>query len=304
MIDPPETAARRSAPRSPCGSPPGRIALALFAIIFFRLWYLQVLSGDQYLAEATTTRSARSASRLRAATSSTATARRSSRTAGRRRRDRPDCPSERDAATWGQRMSQRSLRPTGRASRRRSPTSRRELRVAARLPRARGTTATEIQRRIQSLAQVPYATFRVETDVPRSVMNYVQERQTLFPGVTVEQVYLRQYPRTTLAAQMLGTVGEIQLKQLGGKHFRGVKQGTVVGQGGLEYQYDRYLRGTDGSREIQVDALGNPKGELREVTPKAGQRLKLSLDLALQREGQEALPAEGNPGGQPAPSWR
>src|SRR3712207_3331113 len=131
-------------------------------------------------------------------------------------------------------------------------------------------------------------------------MNYVQERQRLFPGVTVEQVYLRQYPRTTLAAQLLGTVGEIQLKQLDWKHFRGVKQGTVVGQGGLEYQYDRYLRGTDGSREIQVDALGNPKGELREVAPQAGQRLKLSLDLALQRTGQEALTGEGNPGGQPA----
>jgi penicillin-binding protein 2 len=99
---------------------------------------------------------------------------------------------------------------------------------------------------------------------------------------------------------MLGTVGEIQQRQLKWKHFRGVKQGTVVGQGGLEYEYDRYLRGIDGSREIQVDALGNPKGELREVSPRAGQRLKLSLDLGLQREGQEALTGEGNPGGQPA----
>ena len=45
------------------------------------------------------------------------------------------------------------------------------------------TTATEIQRRIiQSLAQVPYAPIRVETDVPRSVMNYVQERQTSSPA--------------------------------------------------------------------------------------------------------------------------
>jgi penicillin-binding protein 2 len=163
------------------------------------------------------------------------------------------------------------------------------------------TTGNEIQRRvIQSLAQVPYAPVRVETDVPRSVMNYVQERQKLFPGVTVEQVYLRKYPRETMAAQMLGTVGEIQQKQLKWKHFRGVKQGTVVGQGGLEYEYDRYLRGIDGSREIQVDALGNPKGELREVAPKAGQRLKLSLDLGLQHEGQEALTGEGNPGRQPA----
>ena len=287
----------------------GGIALALFAIVFFRLWYLQVLSGDQYLAEANDNQVRQE--RIQAPRGDVVD--RNGETIVTNRRaivveispaGLPEAERE-AAATWGQRMTQRSLRPTGLKGEPKKipdiPTQ--ELRD--RLRRLAGvledTTATEIQRRIiQSLAQVPYAPIRVETDVPRSVMNYVQERQTLFPSVTVEQVYLRQYPRTTLAAQMLGTVGEIQLKQLKWKHFRGVKQGTVVGQGGLEYQYDRYLRGTDGSREIQVDALGNPKGELREVAPKAGQRLKLSLDLALQREGQEALTGQGNPGGQPA----
>jgi penicillin-binding protein 2 len=287
----------------------GGIALLLFAIIFFRLWYLQVLSGDQYLAEANDNQVRQE--RIQAPRGDIVDRNGETIVTNRRAIVVEISPaglpaSEREAAaTWGQRMSQRALRPDGFKG---EPVKipdipTRELRE--RLRRLAGvlddTTATEIQRRIiQSLAQVPYAPIRVETDVPRAVMDYVQERQTLFPGVTVEQVYLRQYPRTTLAAQMLGTVGEIQLKQLDWKHFRGVKQGTVVGQGGLEYQYDRYLRGTDGSREIQVDALGNPKGELREVAPKAGQRLKLSLDLALQREGQEALTGQGNPGGQPA----
>jgi penicillin-binding protein 2 len=287
----------------------GGIALALFAIVFFRLWYLQVLSGDQYLAEANDNQVRQE--RIQAPRGDVVDRNGETIVTNRRAIVVEISPAglpaaEREAAaTWGQRMSQRALRPAGFKG---EPTKIPDIptqELRDRLRRLAGvledTTATEIQRRIiESLAQVPYAPIRVETDVPRSVMNYVQERQTLFPSVTVEQVYLRQYPRTTLAAQMLGTVGEIQLKQLKWKHFRGVKQGTVVGQGGLEYQYDRYLRGTDGSREIQVDALGNPKGELREVAPKAGQRLKLSLDLALQREGQEALTGQGNPGGQPA----
>jgi penicillin-binding protein 2 len=179
-----------------------------------------------------------------------------------------------------------------------------ELRVRLRrLAAALGgtTTATDIQARIiPSLAQVPYAPVRVQTDVPRAVMNFVQERQVQFPGVDVADVYLRDYPRKTLAAQMLGTVSQINEDELGTKPFRGVKQGTVVGQSGLEYEYDRYLRGTDGSQRIQIDALGNPKGDLRTIEPKAGERLKLSLDLALQRTGQDALTGEGNPGGQPA----
>jgi penicillin-binding protein 2 len=287
----------------------GGIALALFAIVFFRLWYLQVLSGDQYLAEANDNQVRQE--RIQAPRGDVVD--RNGETIVTNRRaivvelspaGLPD--EEREAAaTWGQRMGQRALRPKGRQGEPIKvpdiPTQ--ELRERLRrLAAVLGdTSATEIQRRIiTSLAQVPYAPIRVKTDVPRAVMDYVQERQTQFPGVTVEQVYLRQYPRTTLAAQLLGTVGEIQQKQLGWKHFRGVQQGTIVGQGGLEYQYDRYLRGTDGTREIQVDALGNPKGELREVAPKAGERLKLSLDLGLQRTGQEALSGQANPGGQPA----
>jgi penicillin-binding protein 2 len=288
----------------------GGIALALFAIVFFRLWYLQVLSGDQYLAEANDNQVRQE--RIQAPRGDIVDRNGELIVTNRRAIVVEISPAglpeaERNAAaTWGQKMSERALRPDGFKG---DPVKipdipTQELRERLRRLAAvlgDNTTATEIQRRIiQSLAQVPYAPIRVETDVPRSVMNYIQERQKLFPGVTVEQVYLRQYPRTTLAAQMLGTVGEIQQKQLKWKHFRGVKQGTVVGQGGLEYQYDRYLRGIDGSREIQVDALGNPKGELREVSPKAGQRLKLSLDLGLQRAGQEALTGEGNPGGQPA----
>src|SRR5689334_19116695 len=257
----------------------GGIAFVLFAIIFFRLWYLQILSGDQYLAEANDNQVRQE--RIQAPRGDIVDRNGETIVTNRRAIVVEVSPAglpevERTAAaTWGQRMTARSKRPKGLKG---PPTKIPDIPTQELRERLRrvagvleGTTATEIQRRIvQSLAQVPYAPIRVETDVPRSVMNYIQERQTLFPGVTVEQVYLRQYPRTTLAAQMLGTVGEIQLKQLGWKHFRGVKQGTVVGQGGLEYEYDRYLRGTDGSREIQVDALGNPKGELREVAPKAG----------------------------------
>ncbi len=201
----------------------GGIALLLFAIVFFRLWYLQVLSGDQYLAEANDNQVRQE--RIQAPRGDIVDRNGETIVTNRRAIVVEISPTglpaaEREAAaTWGQKMSQRALRPDGFKGEPVKipdiPTQ--ELRERLRRLAAvlDDTTATEIQRRIvQSLAQVPYAPIRVETDVPRSVMNYVQERQTLFPNVTVEQVYLRQYPRTTLAAQMLGTVGEIQLKQL------------------------------------------------------------------------------------------
>jgi penicillin-binding protein 2 len=66
---------------------------------------------------------------------------------------------------------------------------------------------------------------------------------------------------------------------------------------GVEYAYDRWLRGTAGSRRIQVDALGRPKGPLASQAPQAGDNLQLSLDSNLQEIGESALRAKGLPGG-------
>ncbi len=170
------------------------------------------------------------------------------------------------------------------------------------LGRVLGTSPDAIHRRVvRSLAVVPYAPVRLETDVPRSVLNFLEERHRAFPGIDVREVFLRDYPRGELAAQMLGTVGEVSPDQLKRPRFRGVEQGTIVGQEGLEWQYDRYLRGRDGVQRIQVDAFGNPKRDLRMTEPSAGHTLKLSIDLDLQRAGQDALTnPTTNPLGKPA----
>jgi penicillin-binding protein 2 len=147
---------------------------------------------------------------------------------------------------------------------------------------------------------VPYSSVRIKTDVADSVLAYISERPEQFPGVTVEQTYVRDYPRGSLAAQILGTVGEVSPAQLKQARYRGVKQGTIVGQAGLERTYDRYLRGVDGTQRIQVDAFGRPKpnNRLRRTEPLPGQRLRLSLDLALEHTGSTALQSlgHGNPG--------
>ena len=74
--------------------------------------------------------------------------------------------------------------------------------------------------------------------------------------------------------------------ELKGDKYRGVKQGTIIGQDGLEYSYDRYLRGRDGLTRIVVDATGNPtRTDTQRAGRSAGRQLQLSLDLGLQRAG-------------------
>ncbi len=162
-----------------------------------------------------------------------------------------------------------------------------------------GVSAQEVNKRvIQQLAVLPYGNVRVKVDVPASMRNYLLERPTRFPGITVQQTYLRRYPQGRLAAQLVGTVGEISPRELRSERFRGVEQGTFVGKEGIERSYDRYLRGEDGIQSITVDATGRPKRNRVAREPRGGSQLRTSLDLGLQRAGQRSLAGvvEGGPG--------
>jgi penicillin-binding protein 2 len=68
-----------------------------------------------------------------------------------------------------------------------------------------------------------------------------------------------------------------------------VKQGDRVGQAGIEYSYDRYLRGINGANRVQVDASGTVRGELAKQNPKSGNQLRLALDYGVQQTGQNAM---------------
>jgi penicillin-binding protein 2 len=285
----------------------GGVALALFAIVFFRLWYLQVLSGDKYLAEARVNR----VRELRIQAPRGKIVDRNGEQIVRNRQavvvdldpaKLPDAERE-NAADWGRRAGLRAARPKGRRG---DPipyppiaTKALERRYRV-LGAAVGKSAQRIHREVvRSLVLVPYSAIRIKTDVPQSVLAFISERPERFPGVKVEQTYLRNYPHDHLAAQILGTVNQISPKELKSARYRGVKPGTLIGTDGLERAYDRYLRGVDGIQRVQVDAFGRPvpNGALKREEPIAGQRLRLSLDLGLQRAGQTALANIG--GGRP-----
>ncbi len=285
----------------------GGVALALFAVVFFRLWYLQVLSGDKYLAEARVNR----VRELRIQAPRGKIVDRNGRVIVRNRQavvvelDPAKLPDEEReaAAEWGRKAGARLARPKGKRGEEipYPPIATRALQRRYRnLGAVVGKSARRIHREVvRSLVLVPYSAVRIKTDVPQSVLAYISERPERFPGVKVEKTYLRDYPHDQLAAQILGTVNEITPKELEDPRYRGVKQGTIIGRDGLERTYDRYLRGVPGVQRVQVDAFGRPvpNSALKREEPIGGQRLRLSLDLALQKTGQLALGSIG--GGRP-----
>jgi len=150
---------------------------------------------------------------------------------------------------------------------------------------------------ITGLYLEPFVPVRLSADVSPAVRQFVEEHRKDFRGLRVRPAYLREYPYKEIGAQLFGTLSEINPDQLGGKRYRGVRQGSVVGQNGLERTYDEYLRGTDGVERIYVDAAGLPIGSRLSARGRAGYQLRTSIDLKLEKVGQAALQRAG--GGKP-----
>jgi penicillin-binding protein 2 len=172
------------------------------------------------------------------------------------------------------------------------------------LGRVIGLKQSQIHRRVvQQVAQTPYAAVTVKTDIPVDQFFYLRERKKEFPGVEVTSLYLRTYPEKDLAAHLFGTIGEVSPEELRLARNRGVDQGERIGKSGVEYRYDKYLRGKSGYYRQVVDALGRACDDpvrcpTRPTNPTQGYRLRLTIDYALQKAAQAALTkaAAGKPG--------
>ena len=131
-------------------------------------------------------------------------------------------------------------------------------------------------------------------DVGNYLVYYLEENQDRFPGVSVQRVFVRHYPHGTLAAHILGSVGEVDRRRAEGAALpRASKPGDEVGQDGVEYTYDRYLRGKPGLTKIQVDALGAADPGRPARLAAAGARRQPEADDRPRRPGSRRSGARG-----------
>ncbi|MDQ6836618.1 MAG: penicillin-binding protein 2 [Actinomycetota bacterium] len=265
----------------------GSLALAMFAIIFFRLWFLQVLSGDQYLAQAkgNRTRDIAVAAPRGEIVDRSGTVLVSSTKALVLQISPPDLPHGAHAQDV---LFRRLAHVLGMSARPR------RCRVAGAGTQVLAPIACDVR---QQLALLPYANVTIK-QVNRFVQYYLAERSQQFEGVQVNSIYVPAYPQGQVAAQLLGTVGRITPQEVKQTAYRGVSPNAIIGQSGLEGWYDRYLRGADGAENVQVDALGRATGVISKHNPVSGHNLALSINTKLQRVGQQALATSiaSNPG--------
>ena len=106
------------------------------------------------------------------------------------------------------------------------------------------------------------------------------------PEVVVQEVPTRQYPSESLAAHLIGYVGEASEAQVTDGSFG---LGAIVGQTGVEKGYNSVLMGQDGARRVVVNSMGREITDLGQQAPIEGKRVKLTLDLAMQRAAEGAF---------------
>lgn len=137
-----------------------------------------------------------------------------------------------------------------------------------------------------------FVSIRVKRNVDLASVAYVSEHRAELPGVDVEAEPLRRYPSGAFASHLLGYVGEISDKELENPKHSGYVRGDLIGRMGIERQYERLLRGVDGKRFVEVNALGRKAellGDKRPILPVRGADVTLTIDLDLQRAAEDAF---------------
>lgn len=131
-------------------------------------------------------------------------------------------------------------------------------------------------------------------DIPTELMRRISESGFLYSGVTVDVVPFREYPDTSLAVNLIGTVGPIYEEDWdaqGGENYksRGYSYDDKVGKSGIEYWAEEYLHGTDGEITYTLDNNGNILSSSVTREPVAGKTVMLTLDKSIQRTAQNSL---------------
>jgi penicillin-binding protein 2 len=262
---------RRASPLAVRVSILSGLAIAIFSVLFLRLWYVQVLSGDKYRNEANDNRIREI--RVQAPRGEIL--------------DRNGKVLVANRTELAVQVSPENLPPPG-------PERSRELRQLAEVTDMKPRRIRKALRDGDRAAPGGPVILRKGLGVDK--VYYLRENQSSFPGVSVERVFTREYRQGAIAAHLFGNVGEVTAEQLKEARYAGLKAGDQVGQSGIEYEYDRYLRGKPGTDRIQVDALGRPTAQLRSKSAQAGDDIRLTIDSNLQAYGQGALESFGLPG--------
>lgn len=237
----------------------GVLILFLLGIILTRLWFLQVLTGAEYLKIA-------KENKIRVVTIDAPRGNIYDRRGNILVRNRGG-------------LSVAMNLPTGEES---AKERRERQEVVGKLSGLLEMPVEEIEKKLKSKHVDPYKPVPIKEDVSEEIAAYIKEHQLDFPDVVIEGVPIREYPHGSLAVHAIGYLGEVTEEELKQKKFKDYRAGDVIGREGVENSYELYLAGKKGEQRIEVNAAGYPVQTFQTKNPQAGNDVYLSINMQLQ----------------------
>ncbi|MDD5440041.1 MAG: penicillin-binding protein 2 [Candidatus Omnitrophica bacterium] len=154
--------------------------------------------------------------------------------------------------------------------------------------------ARKLSARLEKARGQPYTPTVLVEDISRDEAILLEQRRIDYPALRISTRPLRSYPYKEETATVTGYLGKINDRELSRFKSYGFTARDRVGRGGLEKQYDDYLRGVEGGMQVETDSRGRQKRILYVQPTEPGKSLRITVDLDLQRFCYEAM--EGKDG--------
>ena len=128
----------------------------------------------------------------------------------------------------------------------------------------------------------------IASNISRQSLEQIKERNAEFSGVEVVETPVRVYPQKTTASHILGRIGRIESSELEGNEDI-YNQNDIIGKSGIEYVFEKYLKGTDGVKQIDMNVDGTITDEYVSKEAVSGSDVILTIDSKLQAVTEQAL---------------
>ena len=162
--------------------------------------------------------------------------------------------------------------------------------VASKLASLLGISKFEIDRKVPKNSRKSFTSFEIRSNVPFSVISNIAENKTDFPGVSWASKPIRNYVETGSLVHILGYVGDITKEEMNLMYNQGYTRNSIIGKTGIERQYDALLQGIPGRESRTVDARGRIISDTPIIEPpQMGKNLILTIDTSIQVLAEKTL---------------
>ncbi|MFZ5452893.1 MAG: penicillin-binding protein 2 [Thermodesulfobacteriota bacterium] len=161
--------------------------------------------------------------------------------------------------------------------------------LARRLGKLLHLDPDQVTTQLESARAAGLSQVRIKGDLTWEEMAQVETFQPELPGALIQVQSKREYRQKGRACHVLGYLGEISENQLKSGRYPNYKMGDSLGKCGIEAAWEGFLRGKRGYRRIEVDAYGRELGQLDHLFPTPGANIVLTIDNRLQQEAENCL---------------